>query len=238
MTSNKLLSKTIFLILAIGFLTTSNLFAQDESEDPLRSAVLYKEIDEVRKILNEGAEMNRQDKNGYTPLIHACTYCSNENYREKAKLLIASGADVNIQAHDGNTAIIEAAGNSHEIFNLLLARGADLNAKKEDGTGAYYNCMIHLLLYGRPVTEQDLERVEFLLTSGADVDECPVSGDLEGYTPLMFASRENNEEVVNNLIKHGANVNAKNMEGDSPLSLANKEGHSNIAEILRAHGAK
>ena len=155
-----------------------------------------------------------------------------------AKLLISEGADVNIQANDGNAAIIESAGNSREIFDLLLDKGADLKVKKEDGTGAYYNCMVHMLLYGREITEKDLELAKLLLTNGAHVDEAPISGELQGFTPLIFAARENNIEVVNFLIEHGADVNAKNVYGDTPLSVAENGKNIKIVEILTANGAK
>ncbi|PLW95957.1 MAG: hypothetical protein C0591_10040 [Marinilabiliales bacterium] len=228
----------ILLVILISFLYTSNLFAQNTSETPLISATLYKGVDEVEKVLNEGVDINQQDSRGYTALIWACSYSSREAYRETAKLLISEGTDVNIQSNDGNAAIIEAAGNSREIFNLLLDKGADLKVKKEDGTGAYYNCMVHMLLYGREITEKDLELAELLLTYGAHVDEAPISGELQGFTPLIFAARENNIEVVNFLIEHGADVNAKNVYGDTPLSVAENGKNIKIVEILTANGAK
>jgi ankyrin repeat protein len=77
----------------------------------------------------------------------------------------------------------------------------------------------------------------YLLSNGADADECPLSGEIKGFTPLIFAARENNEEIAQLLIDHGADVNARNMYGDSPLSLAEKEGHTTIVEILKANGA-
>lgn len=242
---NNFIKTTIQFTVLYLFLATLNLFAQNTgvnvmegvAENKLISAVLYKDITEIKKILAEGADINQQDGNGYTSLIWACSYSSDENYREKAKLLISEGANVNIGANDGNTALIEAAGNSPEIFDLLLEKGADLNAKKEDGTGAYYNCMIHMLLYGREITDKDMALTELLLSEGADVDEAPVTGDLQGFTPLIFAARENNVKVVEFLIDHGADVNAKNVKGDTPLLLAEKDGNAEIVKILKAKGA-
>lgn len=234
---NNFIKTSIRFTVLFLFLATLNLFAQTESENKLISAVLYKDITEIEKVLAEGADINQQDKNGYTAIIWACSYSSDENYREKAKLLISKGADVNIQSNDGNATIIEAAGNSREVFDMLVEKGADLKVKKTDGTGAFYSCMIHMLLYGREIADKDMELAGFLLSKGADADEAPVSGELEGYTPLIFAARENNEEIVKLLIKHGANVNTKNINGDTPLSLAEKGGYTQIMEILKANGA-
>ena len=141
---------------------------------------------------------------------------------------------MNIRAKDGNTALIEAAGNSREIFDLLLVKGADIDTKKEDGTGCFYQCMFGILFYNRV----NIELAEFILSKGADVDEAPASGELEGFTPLFFAARDNNEKLVNILIKHGADVNAKNVEGNTPLSIAEKAGNTKIAKILKTNGAK
>lgn len=235
----------LFAIL-LSLWCASSLFAQNsgeigtesDSENKLIKTVLYKGVSEIEKVLSEGVDINQQDKDGYTALIWACSYSSRDTYRESARLLISKGADVNIQAKDGNAAIIEAAGNSSEIFDLLLDSGADMNVKKEDGTGAYYNCMVHLLLYGREITENDLELVRLLLANGANVDEAPVSGELQGYTPLIFAVRENNLEIVKLLIENNTNVNIKNIDGDTPLLLAEKRGDDNMLEILIANGAK
>ncbi len=224
----------ILVVFQLGFILTPTLFAQSTTETPLISAVLYKDISEIEKLLAEGVDINQQDKHGYTALIRACSYSSKEKYSDAAKLLILKGADVNIHAKDGNAAVIEAAGNSREIFDLLLEKGADFKVKKEDGTGAYYQCMLGMLFYGR----EGLELADFLLSKGVNVDEAPTSTEIEGYTPLIFAARDNNKEVVNFLIEHGANVSAKNVDGQTPLSLAEKAGNNEIVEILKAHGAK
>lgn len=234
---------TIFLAILMTFLSASSLFSQNTgknvmegvSENKLISTVLYKDIAEVEKVLAEGVDINQQDGNGYTSLIWACSFSSDENYREKAKLLISEGANVNISTNEGNTALIEAAGNSPEIFDLLLEKGADLNAKKKDGTGAYYNCMIGLVLKGHNTLQVVAKH---LLSNGANVDEAPVSGDLQGFTPLIFAARGNKIDVVNFLIENGANVNAKNVKEQTPLSLAEKAGNAEIVIILKANGAK
>ena len=196
-------------------------------------AVLYEGVSEAKEVLDQGGDINEKDKNGYTALIWACSYSTRDMYLESAKLLIDEGADVNIQANDGNTAIIEAAGNSPEIFQMLLVKGADISAKKDDGTGAFYNNMVNMLLMGREITDKMVEVAGYLLDHGSNVDESPVSGELERYTPLLFAVRKNNKEITRFLIEHGADKNYENVDGDTPLSLAEKANNSEIIEILR-----
>ncbi len=231
MNNRKRLS-VLFMIL-VFFMTTPNLFAQNTTETPLIKAVLDK-ISEVEKVLAEGADINQQDEKGYTALMWACMTSSDEACLETAKLLIAKGADVNIKAKNGSTALIEAAANSHEIFNLLVAKGADIKAKRTDRSGAFYQCMLGMIYYDY----DHIKMAEFLLENGAFVDEAPVSGGAEGFTPLIYATRSNKPDIAKFLIEHDANVNAKNVRGQTPLSLAEKAGNTEMIELLKTHGAK
>ena len=55
------------------------------------------------------------------------------------RLLLSSGADVNVKDRDGWTALHWAAQNGHSaVVQLLLEKGADINAKDQDGRTALY----------------------------------------------------------------------------------------------------
>lgn len=228
-----ILTVAFFVLIAI-----SELFAQNTTEVPLIKAVLYNEIDEVEEVLANGVDINQQDKNGYTALIWTCSYSSDELFRDKVRLLISKGADINIQANEGNAAIIEAAGSSPEIFNLLVEKGADVKVRKNDGSGAFFDCLGTVINYGYEFTDDYKKVIEFLLAEGASVDDAPVSGDLQGFTPLIFAARDNKLEIAKLLIEHGANVNAKNIYDQTPLSVAEKAKHTDMIQLLKSHGAK
>ena len=235
---NKKIKISVLATVLLAILITPRLFAQTTPETTLISAVLYKGVDEVKKILTEGADINQQDELGYTALIWACSYSSREEYRETAELLIMEGADFSIQAKDGTAAIIESAGNSPELFNLLVENGADITVKKKDGTGAFHNCLATVINYGWTFTDEHMTMINYLLTNGASVDESPVSGDLEGFTPLIYAARDNYLGIAKFLIEHGANVNAKNLHDQTPLSMAEDWSHADMIKLLKAHGAK
>lgn len=222
---------TYQLTILLAFSITHGLFAQNANEAPLIQAVLNN-LSEVEKVLDEGADINQQDEKGFTALMWLCMTSSDEKCRETAKLLIAKGADVNLQANNGSTALIEAAGNSHEIFNLLIEKGADIEAKRNDHSGAFYQCMLGIIYYDY----NHLEMAKYLLENGASVDEAPVSGGAEGSTPLIYAVRANKPDIAKFLIERGANVNAKNVRSQTPLSLA--EGKPEMVNLLETHGAK
>ena len=50
--------------------------------------------------------------------------------------------------------------------------------------------------------------------------------DIEGRTPLIIASRDNQQKLCKLLLSHGANVNAKTKLGATALVAAATHGHS------------
>lgn len=58
------------------------------------------------------------------------------------------------------------------------------------------------------------------------------SVDKDGNTLLHLAARHGYTEVVEKLIKAGADVNIANRNGDTPLGLARRNGHREITEML------
>jgi ankyrin repeat protein len=224
----------VLTTISVAILFSSNMQGQDDKEPSVRYALLYEGVDAVRQAIDAGADINELDENGYTPLIWACSYSSKEFYEESAKLLIEKGADINIKANNGTTALIEAAENSREITDLLLKNGASIKDKKDEGTGCFYSCMFGILFF----QQENYDLAELMLTKGADVDEAPTSGELQGWTILHFASRENKMKAVKFLLDRGADPNAKNNNGDTPLSMAEKQGNTEVIALLKDHGAK
>jgi ankyrin repeat protein len=212
-----------FVLISLVF--PSNGLAQEP--DALLQSVMRNDIEAVRELLATGADIDQRNTYGHTPLIIALNY----DYPELARLLISEGADINIRGEDGATALIAAAGNSQELTELLLSKGADVQARMANGTGAFTQCINGILMERVP-----LALAETLLLHGADVDESPTAGEIQGYTPLMTAARNNHEALVRFLIEKGADVSAQAADGSTPLSLATGRGHQNIVDILKAAG--
>lgn len=200
------------------------------SQEPadLLEAAMYDDMEAAKALVESGADVNQTNAYGHTPLILACNY----GYEDLAQYLVDQGADVNVQGQDGGTALIAAASNSLALVDLLLSRGADVHARMANGTGVMTQFTIGIIRDRVP-----MELGEVLLAHGADVDEALTTGKAEGYTPLMMAARNNQEELVQFLIDHGADVNAVAADGATPLSLAEDEGHENIVGVLKAAGA-
>jgi ATP-dependent Clp protease ATP-binding subunit ClpB len=102
----------------------------------LEAAAYMAEVDNIRRLISEGADVNTRFKDGGTPLISATARIPAERNdrrlierrREVIKLLLEAGADPNVEK-DGKK-LVEAAkeGGDSEI-NLLLEKAvANRNA--------------------------------------------------------------------------------------------------------------
>jgi ankyrin repeat protein len=88
---------------------------------------------------------------------------------------------------------------------MLVAAGANVNARGNAQQSVLWRAMVPTL---------NRERVEFLLAQGADVNDVP-----PGYkTPLVMALYD--DSLMRAIIKHGANVNARDASGKTALRLA------------------
>ncbi|HNY80469.1 MAG: ankyrin repeat domain-containing protein [Sedimentisphaerales bacterium] len=132
-----------------------------------------------------------------------------------------------------------------EAVKRLLTSGADVNKGTENG---------HTPLHGATERESEevLEIVKILVSHGADVN-AKVPGDRDsnawaGKTPLHNAASvsllrddlepHGNVAVVEYLLAHGADVNARDAWGCTPLFDSLFAGNLAVTKLLVAHGAE
>jgi ankyrin repeat protein len=80
----------------------------------------------------------------------------------------------------------------------------------------------------------DIDEIKALINQGYDVNYHKME---DGYTALMIAVSRGNVNIINYLIKNGANVNAKSKYGDTALIRASVWGRTIISKILLEAGA-
>ncbi len=151
-------------------------------------AVATRRIDLVRQLLKKDPSLiHAWSPDGWTAL-HL-----NFNNLEMAKLLIDSGADLNLNSRNKlNATPLQgaAANNWVELAKLYLSRGANVNCRSEEG--------------GSPLHEAAgngfLEFAKLLIENGANVNQ----KDDNGRTPLTIAMEYKKAEIAKLLREHGA----------------------------------
>ena len=79
----------------------------DDPTAPLFRAIALRDVNEVRRTLSTGADVNATNPEGVTPLMRAAMDGEVEIVQT---LLAAGGAKVNVQSESGETALLRAAG--------------------------------------------------------------------------------------------------------------------------------
>ncbi|KAG8291376.1 putative ankyrin repeat protein RF_0381 [Homalodisca vitripennis] len=190
-----------------------------EGETALQCAIKINFTEGIKFLIENNANINTKDNNGYTPL-HYAMFCCNEQLVED---LIDIGADVNSADEMGRTPLHYATKeNFSRGLDLLLERGVNVN--QED------KFKITPLVW--PVRRGNIDFVEKLTARGANVDY----KDEHGESLLHYAVRCGSVSIVKMLAK-GDIVNGRNIHGQTPLHLAAKLEIKETVEILLAEGA-
>ncbi|HVK04164.1 MAG TPA: ankyrin repeat domain-containing protein, partial [Armatimonadaceae bacterium] len=177
----------------------------------------------VRRIVGEDpAAVRERDARRCTALHRA----AERGHAGTVSVLLASGADPNAQADDGETPLHRAAraGHATEAARLLLDAGADPARRDHRGEGPLFAAC----------TSGDAETVVRLLAAGASAREAGKGKD----TPLHVAAERGHGEVVARLLAAEADPNARNYYGATPLHVAAREGRADVAKQLLAAGAE
>ena len=135
----------------------------------------------------------------------------------------------------GRTVLILTVSNQqYESFEDLLGARADVNIHDTyDGTSALIESCIF--------RDYETRYAELLLQNGANVNDVEVGerrkGNSTRFTPLMAAAKTGKLDLVDLLLKKGANINYQNEFKQTALSEAVLTERYNIALYLLKHGA-
>jgi ankyrin repeat protein len=224
--------------------------ADVNAREPLRDqtalmwAVAQKRADVARILIERGADVrarsrlsrvvvNRANPNdiytavvgpvsqgGSTPLLFAARHGDVES----ARVLLASGANVNDLLPDGTSALTVAAHSNHApLVQLLLDRGANANI-----IGSGYTALHAAVLRGNP------DSVRALVARGAFINsrlrhgtptmrgsrEFFLPESLTGATPLWLAARFLEQDLLRLLLERGADPSLTLQDGTTILMAA------------------
>ncbi|NWX03800.1 MYPT2 phosphatase, partial [Caloenas nicobarica] len=176
-------------------------------------ACIDENLDMVKFLVENGANVNQQDNEGWTPL-HAVASCG---YLNIAEYLISHGANVAAVNSEGEVPsdIAEEAAMKDLLLEQVKKQGVDLDlARKEE-------------------EQQMLQDARQWLNSGRIED---IKQPRTGATALHVAAAKGYSEVMRLLIQAGFNLNVQDNDGWTPLHAAAhwgvKEACSILAEAL------
>jgi ankyrin repeat protein len=219
---------------------------EESQAEGLYGAVLRGDLDAVRRLVEEGVDVNQDIGDGVTPL-HAAASSESEHALEIVKILLAHGADVNAKVKsddpadgrmhidEGFTPLHHAVGvqmfdedleirSNKAVVELLLNHGAKVNEKDAYG----YTPLFATVFPGSP------DVMELLIEHGADVN---VKNGEDGGTVLHEAVYYGPLDIIAMLIAHGANVSARDFYGETPLHRAALGRYQDVVDYLVKHGA-
>ena len=124
-------------------------------------------------------------------------------------------------APDGHTPLgLASFFNAPAAVRLLVERGADVNLSARNAMKVQ---PLHAAVGGR-----SLEAVQTLLAGGANVD----ARQQVGYTPLMGAAAAGREDILDVLLRHGADASLSSEDGKTAADVAREHKQPAIAERL------
>ena len=182
---------------------------------PLHLAVIQRQPAVVTALLELGANIECLDEAGFTPLDHAALLGAPET----VSMLMDAGATLRLPA-------AAALGRDADVARLL---SRDPDALKADGRWG------RLII--RASEHASGEMVEILLRNGALVnirDNPRTSIDsTAGYTPLHAAAWTGNLKVISVLLRHGADVRAREEKyHGTPAGWADYAGHGEARDLI------
>jgi ankyrin repeat protein len=212
----------------------------------LQLAASRGEIELIKEILDQGADVNETNKHHKTALMLA----AGNGRLEATKLLLERNASINAQEIDGMTALMMAASDGkYETVKLLVDNGADINITNNYGATAITNAAffnhpesVRAILSSKQKLKTDTSENALLISAGLGLDNIikmflDYGVDVNargknGRTPLMAAVEFNHLNTVKLLLENKANPKAKDTEGESIMDIAKDKGNKDIIALI------
>lgn len=187
---------------------------------PLNHAIFREDVQLVRQLIEENADVNAKDENydDISPIFVAAEVGN----IEIVKILLDAGARVSAVDKTNRTPLMFIDDDATpELIRILIAAGANPNASDDEG----YSPLL------RVWSSVDEESLKALITAGADVNAKTKIGE----TALMLAAEEGSVSAVETLILAGADVRDRSDDGQSAWDRTTEP---KIEALLESYGAE
>ena len=167
---------------------------------------------QVALLLDNGAPVGQRNYYGLTALHRA----SEEGKLSVVKLLLHRGADVQAKDCDGETALEKAAQQGHRrIVSLLAAWGSDVGFRDAMG-------------YSLTMRAAEWGWLDVLMALIQEKRAALDAVDLWGESAVLKAARQGRKNIVDALIRAGADVTCKDEGGNTLLGWAVRNNWRNL----------
>jgi len=208
---------------------------RDEQGEALFAAAQQGDIDKIKALLAESADVNKSNPAGFTTLHVAAA----AGQQEVCALLLEKGAAVDAQGWNNQTPLHWAAMSGHrDVARLFIKNGADVTAKDSRGRTAWdlargrgHTEMAELLLKGLQAT--------VTTAKGDKFGERAEATDANQLAQLLFAAVQAGDvEQVKTHLANGADAGARDASGRLPLHCAVAGDHQEILFLLIARAVQ
>ncbi|EAX99797.1 hypothetical protein TVAG_175660 [Trichomonas vaginalis G3] len=191
-----------------------------EGRTPLLNSAMEDDINNVKCLLEIGANVNAFDHFHKTPLIFSI---KNGNY-QMFKLFLNARAEMDLPGYHQKTPLFYAAKRMNlDMMQDLVDGGADVNHLSSRNSTPIFKA-----------AEQDFEDgIKYLLEKGAKIDI-----EMNDKTTLLMAACKGKSiYLITYCVEHGLNVNAMNKSGNTPLIYSLKQNSLSDVQYLLNYGA-
>ena len=197
--------------------SAEDIFATGEfDQTALHVAAERGNVQRIHSLLQQGADLEARDLDGYSPLMIAVSV----EQPEAVNRLLEAGADVTTQNANGDTPLHIAARNSNPDLTARLLE-ADSNPRLRNAEG---QTPLHCLTDGlSPIgtSSAPIETIELLVHSEADIN----AQDKDGNTPLHLLARGRSPEsnhIALAMLQQGASSRIQNIHKLTPYEVADQ----------------
>ena len=201
-------------------------------EDKLLNAVKNDELDLVKYLVSQGADVTANDN-------EAIISAAEGNHLAIVKYLVSKGADVTA---DDNEVLLHAVANENlALVKYLVSQGADVTAQNNaaiiDAT-EYKNLDIVKYLVSQGATQdikdeylinaiiyEDIQLIKILVSQGVDIHK---------YDILIYAIESENLEILKYLVSQGLDVTAND---NKAIIRAAEDNNLDLVKYLVSQGA-
>lgn len=187
-------------------------------------------IEITKLLLKKKADVNVQERNGWTPLHCA----ANEGKLKICELLLnIDGIDVGSLNKDGTSALHYLVRSNpdtadqaqyEEVLRLYIGKRGDIDSQSKHGESALHQSCLR----------GNITAVKFLLKNKAQINILNKIGE----TPLHYAVRASQKEIIQLLLEYGADTQIKSEDGTALDIAASLEIANLIKQYSERSGSK